>query len=368
MRLLFAIKSLAVPGGGAERVLAEVASGLCARGHAVGIVTFDAPKAESFYPLDLSIERYGISIGTPGHPTPRTQLPTGLMRLRSAVTGWAPDVTVGFMHSTYVPLAMALLGSPSRLVASEHAGLSHFKDRIVERLLVSAVWRSFIAATVPSETMWASMPERLRSITHILPNPVDLVQFSNAGPCPEPCDPIILCVGRFMEEKDHATLLRAFAQVSPQFPSWRLRLVGDGVLRSSIVELAAGLDIGEKVEMPGVVGRIATEYRRASIVAVPSLYESFGLCVAEALASRRPVVGFSDCLGSLGIAVDGVNSILVEGNGDRVENLSRGLALLMANPALRSSLGEGGPDSVRRFDHDVVLGEWEDFLMDISTR
>ena len=45
MRLLFAIKSLNVPGGGAERVLVQVAGGLAARGHDVAILTFDSPGA-----------------------------------------------------------------------------------------------------------------------------------------------------------------------------------------------------------------------------------------------------------------------------------------------------------------------------------
>lgn len=167
-----------------------------------------------------------------------------------------------------------------------------------------------------------------------------------------------------MEQKDHATLIRAFSRVSPHFPSWRLRLAGDGVLRPAVEALVAELGIKPRVEIPGVIEDIASEYRRASIVAVPSRYESFGLCVAEALASRRPVIGFHDCLAHLGICLNGRNSLLVEGSGDRVAALSEGLAILMGDSGLRSSLGNAGPEAVLRFDRDEVLGQWEQFVMD----
>ena len=57
MKILFAIKSMDGVGGGAERVLADVTSGLAELGHCVLILTYDRPNGKSFYPLDSSIDR-----------------------------------------------------------------------------------------------------------------------------------------------------------------------------------------------------------------------------------------------------------------------------------------------------------------------
>jgi len=63
MKLLFSIKAMNNPGGGAERVLAEVACGLVARGHNVAVLSFDPPGGQSFYFLDSRIERIELGIG-----------------------------------------------------------------------------------------------------------------------------------------------------------------------------------------------------------------------------------------------------------------------------------------------------------------
>ena len=63
MKLLFGIKSMDVAGGGAERVLAIVASGLAKRGHDVSVLSFDAPGGNSFYPLESGVRRICLGMG-----------------------------------------------------------------------------------------------------------------------------------------------------------------------------------------------------------------------------------------------------------------------------------------------------------------
>lgn len=363
MKCVFAIKSLAVQGGGAERVLVDVANGLVARGHDISVVTFDQPQASTFYALDPRVARTGVAIGRPGVPTPRLQFLAGLSRLRRAVVAGRPDVVAGFMHSTYVPLALATLGAGLRLVASEHAALSHFRGRWMQRLLVRASDFRFIRKTVPSACLRDEYPKAERRKIYVLPNPVDIDQFANARVGFDDRSPTLLCVGGFRKEKGHAVLLKAFARVAEEFPEWNLLLVGDGVLRRELEALIAQLGLCARVEMPGFSTKVAEEYARAEAVVVPSRHEAFGLVVVEALASSRPVIGFADALGPLEIAVDGQNAVLVDGTGDRVEHLATGLRRLMADAALRRRFGEAGPASVQRFARDEVVDQWETFLL-----
>lgn len=362
MRLLFAIKSLNVVGGGAERVLVDVANGMAARGHDVSVLTFDSP-GESFYALDPRVKRIDTGVGQPGQPTPRTGFLRAIPKIRKAVIDAQPDMVIAFMHSTYVPLTVALLGSGVRMIASEHGPASHFRSRPLQRALVWIAERLAMAKTVPSLAM---LDQRKPGKTHVLPNTVNLSVFDGVAERPPQQPPVLLSVGRFMAEKNHAELLEAFAQLAPEFPEWTLRLVGEGELRPQLEAQVFRLGMEKRIVLPGVSRNVAEEYANASIVVLPSLYESFGLVAAEALACGRPMVAFDCCTGVAEMVDAGVNGLLISAQGDRTANLRIGLAHLMRSSEMRNALAKAGPVSVQRFALAGVLDIWERFLVNFA--
>jgi glycosyltransferase involved in cell wall biosynthesis len=92
----------------------------------------------------------------------------------------------------------------------------------------------------------------------------------------------VLYPARRWPHKNHERLLTAMARVRERHPSLRLVLTGGGE------PLAA---TPEWVDQLGMVSRaeLLSLYRRASVVAYPSLYEGFGLPPLEAMASGCPV-------------------------------------------------------------------------------
>jgi glycosyltransferase involved in cell wall biosynthesis len=363
VRAVFAIKSMNTAGGGAERVLAEVVNGLAERGHDLSVVTFDGPGS-SFYPLSDFVPRFDLAVGRVGESTPRGELVAAVPRLRRTVTSLRPDVVVGFMHSMFVPLGFALLGSGIPVVASEHVGMHHYRTVPLERALLEAVPWLTVASTVPSAEVRAVFPARLRRRMVTIQNPVAPPRVDE----PEQHDDgrirgVILSVGRFFVEKNHADLIAAFSEVNADFPGWTLRLAGDGALRTELERQVEELRLGPSVQFAGTVRDIASEYAAADIVAVPSLHESFGLVTAEALAAGRPVVGFADCPGTRELVQHEVNGLLVDVEHDRAGSLADALRRLMADQDLRSRLGQAGPASVDRFSPTHVVDRWEQFLL-----
>ncbi len=63
--------------------------------------------------------------------------------------------------------------------------------------------------------------------------------------------PLALAVGRLIEQKDHATLLRAFARVRETLPDARLAILGGGPLEAETRALAAELGLADAVVAPG---------------------------------------------------------------------------------------------------------------------
>lgn len=363
MKLLFAIKSLSLPGGGAERVLAEVTSGLAGRGHDVTVLSFDAPGAADFYAFDPAIERIRLGIGASDRRSGAALTLRRIGALRRAVRRAAPDAAIGFMHSAYIPLGLALVGTGIPAVASEHIVYSHYDDRRVERLLLGIIPRFLHAITAISEEMRQGFPPSIRAKMTIVPNPVGAAGGTPAGGggAADGAENIVLTVGRLEEQKDHRTLIAAFARVAPLFPDWRLAIFGEGVLRPALEAQVAALGLEGRVALPGATADIGAEYARARIFAMSSTYESFGLATAEAMAHGLPAIGFADCPGTNELIVDGENGLLVAGP-DRAAALADGLARLMGSEGERRRMGAAGPASIAAFAPARVVDRWEALL------
>jgi glycosyltransferase involved in cell wall biosynthesis len=363
MKLAFVIKSLTVRGGGAERVLVEVASGLAARGHEVSVVTFHGGDDPDFYPLDPRIERVRLGIGRGDAPSGPVETVRRGIAVRRLIARRGVDAAIGFMHSAFVPLSAALAGTGIPVVASEHIVYGHYASRPLQRVLLWLASGMPAAITAISEEMRRGFPARIARRMTIVPNPV-------RGAAEVAADPVggaekrLLSVGRLDEQKDQATLIEAFARLAPRFPDWRLRIVGEGVLRPRLEAQVAAHGLGERIALPGSTRDIDAEYRSAQAFVLPSTYESFGLATAEALAHGLPVVGFADCPGTNELVVDGLNGLLVSGAA-RVDALAEALARLMGDPELRVALGRNAPASMRQFAPERVVEAWETLLASV---
>lgn len=363
MRPLFVIRSLANPGGGAERVLSDVTAGLVDRGLEVTVATFDAPGAPPFYAFHPDVERVPLALGDPRRSTRPAELARRALGLRGLVVRSRPDVVVGFMHSAYVPLALGLRGLPTPVVASDHSGTQHYRRRPApERLAVRLAQRRAARVVVPSPGVGVDLGSGAGTSLRVIPNPVArAAPWVGSGRART-----VLAVGRLEPEKDHRTLLAAFARIAPARAGWRLEVLGDGPLRGELDALARDLGIADRVAFRGLVTDVDAPMRAAAVLAVPSRYESFGLATAEALARGLPVIGFADCAGTAALVQDGVNGRLVAGP-DRVAALAAGLADLIDDASARDRLGRAAPGTVERFAPAVVAARWEDLLHEVAT-
>ena len=105
--------------------------------------------------------------------------------------------------------------------------------------------------------------------------------------------PVILGVGRFVEQKDFALLLSAFAKVAVKRPL-RLMLLGDGPLRSDLETQAQKLGITDRIAFLGYHKNPLPFIRHASVLVMSSLYEGFGNVLVEGLACGTQTVS-TDC-------------------------------------------------------------------------
>lgn len=149
----------------------------------------------------------------------------------------------------------------------------------------------------------------------------------------------LLAVAAVTPGKGHALLLRALAGVPSR--SWTLTCAGsldrDSATADRVRAMIRDRDFGDRVTLTGELddARLADEYDRADLFVLPTVRETFGMAVAEAIARGLPVV--STRVGAIPDIV-GRGGILVE--PDDAEALSAVLTRTIENAELRRDLGD----------------------------
>jgi len=173
---------------------------------------------------------------------------------------------------------------------------------------------------------------------------------------------VLLFAGRIQPLKAPDVLLRSVAVLLARDPSLRRRLVvpvvggpsGTGLDHpESLASLAHELGIQDVVRFVPPVSQteLAQWYAAATLVAVPSYNESFGLVAVEAQACGTPVVAAA--VGGLTTAVrDGRSGLLVEGHGP--QQWADALDRLVRDEALRAALAAGAIRHAQDFSWDAT--------------
>lgn len=133
----------------------------------------------------------------------------------------------------------------------------------------------------------------------------------NLGIAPE--QKAICHIGRFSDEKNHEFLLKAFAKCGGGEFDGRLFLIGRGPLRNDMEQLAAELNIHDKVVFLGVRSDIPDLLMAMDLFVFPSKWEGLGIAAIEAQASGLPCI-LSPALPDMAVCspyaykMDGLNS------------------------------------------------------------
>jgi len=127
----------------------------------------------------------------------------------------------------------------------------------------------------------------------------------------EPDTPIILHVGRLIEQKNHLGLLSVFQQILQQVPTAKLLLVGKGPLEQMIEKSINQRGLSHAVRLLGARDDVPSLMSKCDIFLFPSIHEGFPMVVLEATASGLPVIG-SRIPGLTEAVRDGQTGILKE--------------------------------------------------------
>ncbi len=213
--------------------------------------------------------------------------------------------------SPIAPTRLHVLGAPV-VIGPINGGLEnpqHFPDVMKQEgswiypvrhlaRMIDAAWgstRNAAAILTATKATREAVPARYRDLcVPLLENAIDLDRFQ-AAPWPAPpseTDPLrILFVGRLIPVKGIPMLLDALVRVRKERPV-ELTVVGDGPMREPWEGLTRQRALDDIVTFAGgrTLDEVALEMKRAHVFCLPSVRESGGAVLLEAMASARPIL------------------------------------------------------------------------------
>lgn len=364
MRLACVISSLRP--GGAEGVMARIASGLAERGHDIRLLTLDSGDAGPNLPLHPSVRvrPLGLEGSSAG---PLAALAANLRRvsaLHRAVHSEKPEAVLSFMTETNV-LTLLAAGRSLPVVVAERVHPAWAPLAPAWAALRRFCYPLAAGIAVQTADVQDHFAPALRGRCTVIPNPAPQQRQGELEPAllhtleswRQHGRRTLLGMGRLVPQKGFDLLLRAFADLAPAHADWRLMILGDGPERPHLEALARELRLTGLAVFPGRTAWPWAALRLAELFVLPSRYEGFPNALLDALACGVPAVAFDCPSGPAEILRPEVDGLLVP--PEDVPALAAALARLMDDEPLRRALAARAPEVLERFGLEQVLDQWE---------
>jgi len=291
--------------------------------------------------------------------------------LRKYLLKQQPDVVhVQYFAPGMVPIIAARLARVNNIFATVHAAGNHgynWKAKILFRIS-AFLTDHFFCVSRNTEKFWFGSVSDTVNISNFrrtkhstIHNCVDTDKYLQSHPIPDEIPdnrPVIGIVGRIVPLKGHRTLIHAFFRVKEFVPDAWLVVVGTGADQEYLEDLSKQLKVNDNICWAGQIPpeKLPGYYKAMDVLAMPSLWEGFGLTAAEAMAAAKPVVG-TKVPGLQEIVVDGETGFLVDIND--AEALAEKLIHLMRNEKLRTDMGRAGFERVQnKFSKEAHDQKW----------
>ena len=334
-------------GGGAQRVVHDLALGLSAAGWRVRVTALRQPSEGSDRFTEPLLEA-GISVGNAGFRHPLDLVALG--RLLADVWSFGPDL----LHAHLFHAHLAARLCPVRRVVCSHHEVER-RNRPLRPLLQRLTgWRD--AATVAvSQAVADHVGSAFGFRARVIPNGLSLARLHPPSRLKarlrlglDPQAEVIGAVGRLHPQKGLEDLLQAFAEL--RRPGALLLLAGEGGLEEPLRRLAERLGVASRVRFLGFQKDVSLLLPALDVLAMPSRWEGFGLGLVEAMACGVPVVATR--VDSLPEVAGGAARLV---RPARPDLLAKALGHLLDHPEERAELSRLGRARARAFRVEAMV-------------
>lgn len=352
MKITFFIGGLS--GGGAERVICNLANYIVEKGHDVEILTMsdDAPS----YEVRTNVRRVVLLRSEERKKILYNSL-LRLVRFRKYLMNTKADAIVVMLPVTTIMLLQMRRLTKATVIAAERSLPSVYQFKVQSRLKKLAHRADGWVFQTAAQKEWYENAGVEHSV--IIPNAInpEFIKPLYKGPHNKE----IVTVGRLTAPKNHELLISAFAKVVAELPDYRLVIYGEGPKLEVLKALANKLGVDDKVFFAGYTTNVYESIKDAALFVLSSDYEGMPNALMEAMATGLPCIS-TDCdgAGARELIDDGESGILVT-KGD-VDDLAAAMKKVLNTPDLYAKLGSEAHKICDNLFPARIYDEWENFI------
>lgn len=369
--------------GGTEKVFCDMANALASQGFEVSAICFDENKGLPGYPLDSSVrfinahndssdsffdKKFVEKMRAWSFNKTQRKINRFILKTRKYQEGIQRvlerlkkvDIFISYQCETTFVLR-ELLNVTTPIVTMLHANPGYYWNNPLFPVIKKAVEKSNVVQVLLPEFVEEARQYVKDVPIIVIPNVApQYKEFANVG------KKKIINIARLDLQKDPELLVRAFALLKNQYPDWICEWWGEITVNPTLTKRIKKLITIKGLEgrflLKGVTDDVSSKLQDASIFAFPSIFEGFGIALAEGLAMGLPAVGRKDCPAVSTLIRDGENGFLTDSTP---QAFAEGLARLMESEELRYQLGTQGKEDMKAYSAERVWGAWGRLIHDL---
>jgi glycosyltransferase involved in cell wall biosynthesis len=314
-------------GGGAQKMVANLANYYAQHGHKVDLVLFrNTGRYQNL--INSKVNIYALN---------KTRALKAVPSLTSYLRQHAPDIVYSALYYTNLIclVSKSLAGSTSKMVISERNHLQSTLNNYTS--WKKHLWLFLIYWLYPKAdliigisngvcgSLKKALPAHAHSKIKTIYNPVVTDDFKHdieenrPDIFPEGAGYKFITSGRLTPQKDYPTLLQAFALHLQKYPSSYLAILGEGPLKPDLAELCKKLHIDKNVRFLGFVDAPLAYMKQAESFVITSRWEGFCNVIVEALYCRLNIIATNCPSGPAEILKHGqLGQLCAVGNYDEI--------------------------------------------------
>ena len=351
--------------GGLARIVIDKINWLVGHGYEVALCNIEALDVKPVYPVDPRVKLIRGDIHTkPGGIMTRAKGVIGAIeRTKEVIRQVKPDIII----NAHCPLVTWILPFVCRNIPKiveihqSRQGLEVFNRQFMSSIArlghrhtikwIYSRYDRFVVLTNGDKEAWGC------NNSIVIPNFHNFEVLKTLHKRQDSHQ--IIMLARLMPQKRIDLMIDVWAKLAKEFPEWRVKVLGEGMLRSQLEEKIRTHGLQDSFLMPGEVKDVTSELQSSDILCLTSEYEGFGIVLIEAMAKGIPVIAF-EYIGVHDIINDGMDGFIVS-FGD-VDEYAEKLKQLMTEKELYERLATEALISVHKFDKEKVMRNWDDLF------
>ena len=354
-KIMFVIGGLA--GGGAERVVATIASALAEKDYQVSILTYY--KEDNEYPFSSKINRINISNGN-REKFNEMSIIERLMKIRKCIKNVFPDEIICFLPHCYVYIFISTLFTKYNKILSYAVRSNPNKEKKkIEKLqkVLLIFSKRIIVQNKGQATCFSSIFENK---VVIIPNPMYDELFKIEKNYSEKAENIV-SVGRLTLQKNYTLAINSIHKIKNAFPNIKYYIYGNGSEEYNLRELIKSKNLENNVFLMGYEKDRNIIFGDKDIYLMTSKYEGMPIALAEAMCIGIPSIS-TDCdFGPRDLIINDDMGILLK--DFEVDTLVYELTKVIDNYSLYIEKAKCSKKILKkRYSFDKIIQQWENIF------